>query len=127
MANKRERKENKVIGWLLESITPVLGRLIEFLFRTILFILPLGVYLTLIQYRSKVSKISNISVFTNDESVWQHVFPGFILVSISPETFKKHIRETRRSIQNSISDNKYLIEVIFMILVLVLMYVKGIK
>ena len=127
MANKREKKENKVIGWLLESTTPVLGRLIEFLFRTILFILPLGVYLTLIQYRSKVSKISNISVFTNDESVWQHIFPGFILVSISPETFKKHIRETKRSIQNSISDNKYLIEVIFMILVLVLMYVKGIK
>ena len=127
MANKREKKENKVIDWLLESITPVLGRLIEFLFRTILFILPLGIYLTLIQYRSKVSKISNISVFTNDESVWQHIFPGFILVSISPETFKKHIRETKRSIQNSISDNKYLIEVIFMILVLVLMYVKGIK
>ena len=127
MAAKDKQSKDKVTGWLLDSITPLIGRLIELLFRIILFILPLGLYLTLIQYRTKVSKVSNISVYTTDESVWQHIFPGFILVAINPESFKKHLQDTKRTIQNSISNNKYLIEVLFMIAVLVLMYVKGIK
>ena len=127
MAAKDKQNKDKVTRWLLDSITPLIGRFIELLFRIILFILPLGLYLTLIQYRTKVSKVSNISVYTTDESVWQHIFPGFILVAINPESFKKHLQDTKRTIQNSISNNKYLIEVLFMIAVLVLMYVKGIK
>ena len=127
MATKDKQNKDKVTRWLLDSITPLIGRFIELLFRIILFILPLGLYLTLIQYRTKVSKVSNISVYTTDESVWQHIFPGFILVAINPESFKKHLQDTKRTIQNSISNNKYLIEVLFMIAVLVLMYVKGIK
>ena len=124
---KNKQMKLTVLAWLKDETIPLLGKLVELLFRSMLLILPLGLFLLLIQYRSKASKISNISVYTNDETVWQHIFPGFILVSISPESFKKGILQRKRKVQDWIASNKYLIEVLFMISVLFLMYVKGIK
>ena len=81
----------------------------------------------LIQYRGKASKISNISVYTTNESVWQHVYPGFALIAINPESNKRNIQKIKRNIQNTIQDNKYLIEVLFMLTVVILLYMKGIR
>ena len=92
-----------VLNWFKDELIPFVGRIIELLFRIILFILPLGLFLLLIQYRGKASKISNISVFTEDNSVWQHIYPGFILVAIDPEITKRKIRRINKSIQDTIS------------------------
>ena len=80
-----------ILNWFKDELIPLIGKLIEILFRILLFILPLGVFLIIIQYRGKVSKVSNLSVYTNEESVWQHIYPGFALIAISPETNKKNI------------------------------------
>lgn len=112
-----------VLSWLRDASIVFIGRTVEILFRTILFILPLGVYLCLIQARNKASKVSNISVYTTDDSVWQHVFPGFILVAIDPNVFKKAIIKTKGSIQFWIQSNKYIIALIFMLLVIILMII----
>lgn len=99
----------QVLTWLRDSLIGLTGRIIELLFRIILCCLPLGVYLLLIQFRSKASKISNISVFTNDNSTWQHVFPGFILVAINPDLLKESYFKFRRNFQAWISDNRFLL------------------
>ena len=110
-----------VLTWLRDALIPFIGRFIELLFRIILFMLPLGIYLYLIQSRSKASKVSNLSVYTNDDSVWQHIFPGFILVSINPRSFRKSIADTKNNIQTWISTNKYILSFLFMAAIVLLM------
>ena len=72
-----------VLKWIGDSSIGILGRTIEVLFRCVLCILPLGIYMILLQRRSKASKVSSILTFTNERSIWQHVFPGFILKDTS--------------------------------------------
>lgn len=114
-----------VLNWFKDSIKIFLGRVIEFIFRVVLFLLPLGVYMFIIQQRTKVSSVSNLTVYTKDESVWQHVFPGFILVAIQPNQFKEYISVKKAKIQGWIKDNKYLLAMLFMALVIGLMVYFG--
>ena len=115
-----------VLTWLRDSSIKVVGRLIEFIFRAILFFLPLGVYLLLIQTREKVSATSSLSTFTTDNSRWQHVFPGFILVTINQQSLRKSMNNIKMTTQVWISSNKYIIEVIFMILVIAILIINGV-
>jgi hypothetical protein len=117
-----------VLTWLKESSINLIGRSIEFLFRTILCLLPLGIYLVLLQKRSKASTINTISVYTKEYSKWQHVFPGFILVAIEPDSLTNFLTRVNNNIQNWISKNKYYIAILFMatiVALMVLSYIRG--
>lgn len=114
-----------VLSWFSDFTKVLIGRLIEIIFRVILFLLPLGLYMFILQQRSKVSSVSNLTVYTKDESVWQHVFPGFILVAIQPNQFKEFIKVKKDSIQKWIKDNKYLLALLFMSLIVTLMIYLG--
>ena len=96
--------------------------MIEIIFRVILFCLPLGIYLLLIQSRSKASKISNISVYTEDYSVWQHIFPGFILVSVNPNSIKEWYLKKRLKVQIWVGDNRFLLFLLLFLIVFVLTF-----
>ena len=71
----------------------------------------------ILQGRSKVSSVSNLSAFTNDKSVWQHVFPGFMLVSVDQKQFRSRVVKVRDSIQSWIKENRSLLDALFMIAV----------
>lgn len=115
----------EVLNWFSEFSKQFLGKTIEIVFRILLLCLPLWVYLVLIQLRDKPSKISSISVYTKDESVWQHVFPGFLLVAIKPKAMQESWIETKRNVQMWVDKNKYILALVFMSLVVMLMIVKG--
>lgn len=114
-----------VLNWFKDFMKVFLGRIIELIFRVILFVLPLGVYMFIMQHRTKVSSVSNLTVYTKDESVWQHVFPGFILVAIQPNQFKEFIHAKKAKIQGWIKENKYLLAMLFMALIVGLMVYFG--
>lgn len=117
-----------VLKWIAESSVGLLGRTVELIFRTILCVLPLGVYMLLLQKRSKASKISNIMVYTNDRSIWQHVFPGFILVAIEPDEMKKFFTNLNNNFKAFVERNKYLLALLFMASIvglMLLMYLRG--
>lgn len=99
----------EVTKWITDTLAEFFKQLLERLFRIILFCLPLGVYLILIEFRNKVSSISNLSVFTEDNSVWQHVFPGFILVAVDPMLFKNEINKRHNDFQKWVERNKYIL------------------
>ena len=115
-----------VLTWLKDSSITLIGRTIEILFRIILFLLPLGVYLFLIQSREKASAVSSLATFTNDESRWQHIFPGFILVTIDHLSFKKGAAKVKANIQMWLSNNKYWLTALFMVIVIILLFVSGV-
>ena len=110
-----------VLKWLGDSSVALLGRLIELTFRIILCFLPLGVYMILLQKRQKASSINTISVYTNERSKFQHVFPGFILVAVEPNFLNATITKVRDNIQNWVQRNKYLLALAFMAIIIVLM------
>ena len=117
-----------VISWFKESLITFIGRLIEVLFRVILCLLPLGVYMLLLQKRKKTSTISTIRVYTKDDSRWQHVFPGFILVSIDPNSLDNFFTKINSDTQNWIMQHKYVLALLFMstiVFLMVLSYVRG--
>lgn len=117
-----------VLNWLKDSSKNLIGRSIELLFRFILCILPLGLYMILLQKRSKASKVSSLMTFTNDRSVWQHIFPGFILVAIEPDFLNNFLTNLNNSFKAWVERNKYALAILFMatiVSILVLMYIKG--
>ena len=114
-----------VLTWFKDFSIGIIGKLIEFTFRSILCFLPLGIYMLIIQGRTKASAISSISVYTNANSVWQHVFPGFILVAIDPKVLEKRATAIKKSVDEWVNLNKYLLALIFMILVVALMLFGG--
>ena len=111
----------EVTKWIIDFLTELFKQFLERFFRIVLFCLPLGVYLMLIEFRSKVSSMSNISIFTKDNSVWQHVFPGFILVAIDPMLFKNEINKKCIDFQRWIEKYKYILSVIFALFIIVFM------
>ena len=69
-----------------------------------------------------------IKIFTKDNSKFQHVFPGFILVAVEPEALNTFLTKVHNDIQNWISRNRYLLALAFMFIIVGLMllsYVKG--
>ena len=114
-----------VLKWLGSSSVVLLGRLIELTFRTILCFLPLGVYMLLLQKRKGASSATTISVYTNERSKFQHVFPGFILVAIEPGALDLMIGQVKEKVQNWISQNKYILAFSFALILVILMILKG--
>ena len=117
-----------ILNWIWERLVVVLGRSIEFLFRLILCVLPLGLYMLLLQERTKASSATSISVFTKENSRFQHVFPGFLLVSIDPDSLNRSISRVHSNIQEWVKRNKYILALLFMTIVvglMVLSYIRG--
>lgn len=117
-----------VLKWIGDSSIGILGRTIEVLFRCVLCILPLGIYMILLQRRSKASKVSSILTFTNERSIWQHVFPGFILVAIEPDELNKFLTKINNNFKVWVERNKYLLGLLFMssiVIIMILIYLKG--
>ena len=117
-----------VLKWLWDTIVPFLGRTIELIFRIMLCLLPLGVYMILLQKRSKASAVSSLSTYTNDRSRWQHIFPGFILISINPDDLTNYLNQKKGQFQTWVNTNKYILSFIFMFLIVALMvmsYIRG--
>lgn len=108
-----------VLNWFKNFLLQTSKQLLERLFRILLFCLPIGIYLTLLQFRNKPSSVSSLSAFTTEHSVWQHVFPGFALVAIDPVMFKTTLKKRNEMFQAWIQRNRYTLSFLFA-LVLVL-------
>ena len=113
------------LTWIRDELLPLFGKLIEIMFRCTLLVLPMGLFLLLIQTRSKASSIRTILDFTEDNSRWQHIFPGFIIVAIDPNIASNMYRRAKINVQSWINENKYLLSFLFMTLIVALMIIKG--
>lgn len=120
--------ELTVMRWLRDFLVPLIGKTVELLFRVLLCLLPLGVYMVILQKRVKASSTRTISVYTKENSKFQHVFPGFLLVSIDPDSLSSYLAKAHNNVQNWIQRNKYIIALLFMSAIvglMVLSYIRG--
>ena len=120
--------ELTVMRWLRDFLIPLIGKTVELLFRVLLCLLPLGVYMVILQKRVKASSTRTISVYTKENSKFQHVFPGFLLVSIDPDSLSSYLAKAHNNVQNWIQRNKYIIALLFMSAIvglMILSYIRG--
>ena len=120
--------ELTVMRWLRDFLVPLIGKTVELLFRVLLCLLPLGVYMVILQKRVKASSTRTISVYTKENSKFQHVFPGFLLVSIDPDSLSSYLAKVHNNVQNWIQRNKYIIALLFMSAIvglMILSYIRG--
>ena len=113
-------------NWFKEFLKGLFWQIAERALRIILFLTPIGFYLALLQFRSKASKVSSLSAFTNDKSVWQHVFPGFMLVAVDPDYFRKMIKKQHDSFQTWVQINRYSLCFLFAFLIVLFMVLREI-
>ena len=113
-AQENKKSDLTVSNWFKEYLLVFLSRVIEYSFRLLLFCLPLGIYMLILQLRSKASSVSNISVYTNDKSSWQFVFPNFILVAVNPNELKETFNKKKEELNKFIENNKYFLIILFL-------------
>ena len=117
-----------IVKELGKKLLVLLGKTIEFIFRCILCALPLGVYMLILQSRKKASSARVIAGYINDDSKWQYVFPGFMLISADSTSLTKFVTKVHKGVQNWIQENKYILALVFMCIVVGLMtlsYMRG--
>ena len=124
-----EARENKksdltVSNWFKDYLLVFLSRIIEYTFRAILFCLPLGVYMLLLQLRSKASSVSSISVYTNDKSAWQFVYPNYMLVSVNPKSLTENYKKKKAIFDGFVESNKYFIVIMFLAILMAILILK---
>lgn len=112
-----------ILAWIKEYIIRTLLSLGEFLARVVWLMLPLGVFMLLLQMRSKASGIRSISAFTNDSSEFQAIFPGYYLVSVNPNEMKEYMTKTKGSFQKWVQNNKYVLCFLLALCVVFLMLI----
>lgn len=86
-------------------------------------LLPVGIYMMLLQFREKVSKVSALSTFTEDDSTWQFIHPNFILVCKDPKEHKVAFKKFIKAVNNFYNNYKSLIILGSIFITLVLLYI----
>ena len=120
--------ELTVLKWVGDKLIPLLGKGVELCFRIVLSLLPLGVYMLLLQLRSKASSARSIITYVEDNSIFQHVFPGYMLVSVDPNSLQKYVTKLNSDFQLWVSNNKYTLSFLFMLVIvglMILSYIRG--
>lgn len=60
--------------------------------------LPVGLYVLLLQLRSKCSVISSLSAYAPPESTWQFIYPNTIIVTTTPKLLKTNINKLNKRV-----------------------------
>ena len=112
-----------ILTWIKEFTLRTLKLIGEFMARVIWLMLPLGVFMLLIQMRSKASGIRSISAFTNDNSEFQAIFPGYYLVSVNPNEMKEYMAKIKGNFQKWLQNNKYILCFLLALCIVLLMLI----
>jgi len=100
----------------------ILGTL-ELVLKGIYMLLPIGLYIALLQFRDKVSKASAIHTFTKDVSTFQFIHKNFILVCIDPSTVRIRNKNILKSIDKFFEKYKSVITLGTIFLLLLFVYI----
>jgi hypothetical protein len=69
-------------------ITSIFLAILEIILKALYMLIPVGVFMALIQFREQISKANAIGTFTSDDSTFQLIHPNFILVCVNPKKLK---------------------------------------
>ena len=79
--------------------------------------------MALLQFRDKVSKVSAIRAFTEDDSTFQYIHSNFILVCVNPNKVKVDIKKNIKRIDKFFEKYKSVIVLSTIFLMLLMTYV----
>jgi hypothetical protein len=109
-------KRFPMLDTLVQLVIILTVGLLEKLLIFLYCLLPIGVFMLLMSFRSKNHKATAIGTFTNERSEFQHIFPNYILVIVEPAILKKDIYNKLNSLNSFL--RKYAALLIFCLLIL---------
>ena len=82
-------------------------------------LLPIGLFMVLMSFRTKNHKTTALTAFTNENSEFQHIFPNFILVTVEPNFIKRQIQKKIQHI-NSFIQKYFLMFLVLLFLAVII-------
>ena len=114
-------KKFPMLNILLQLVIALTVGLLEKIFILLYCLLPIGLFMLLMSFRTKNHKATAISTFTNENSEFQHIFPNFMLVIVEPNMLKRSIIKRINGFNNFLQ--KYGILLFTTTLIAVIVYV----
>lgn len=85
----------------------LINRFFKFLFALIVWTLevvarfiwlatPIGIHMLLLQFRKNVDKLPALTGYFNEESTWQMIYDGAVLVNTNPGAVRRRLNNTKR-------------------------------
>ena len=116
-------KNFNVIRGTFYILSNIVLNILELILKGIYMLLPIGLYMALLQFRDKVSKVSAIHTFTRDDSTFQFIHKNFMLVCVDPSTVRIRNKNILKSVDKFFEKYKSLIVLGTIFLLLLFVYI----
>lgn len=90
----------------------------EYILRFIYLCMPIGIFMLAMSLRKKCNSITALDIFANDKAVFQHVYPGVLLVLLEPKAFLDSCKINMAKLEALISWHKYTIISLLLFLIM---------
>ena len=114
------------LGTIIKLILVIGLNLAQFLINSFLFLLPLGVYITLLQFTKRMISVTAISAYIK-EGEFMFIYPNTALVTTKPNLYKNNIKRVISAVDNFVAKNYRLLNLLFGIIVLFILALIGVS
>lgn len=101
------------LNLIISTLLNILNYVLAFLYMC----LPLWFFMVIMQLRDKNNKATAISTFVKDNSEFQYIFPGYILVAVDPTSLRKWHKNFMRIVYDYLNTNKWLLIISLLIII----------
>ena len=113
---------NNPLAFIIKHTLLIFIQLLKVTTNTLFFLMPVGVYILILQFAKKMNAISALEAFVDREKgEWMYIYPNTILVSADANLYKTQLNKLNRNVNKFIEKNRYTLFAIFCILLICLM------
>ena len=110
---------NNPLGFLLRVFCLFIIQVLKVAVNMLFFLLPVGVYVLIMQFTRKMSAMSSIETYVDpSKGEWMFIYPNTILVTTDANLYKKNIKKFNKELNKFIENNKNVLALLFDIIVL---------
>lgn len=121
---------NNPLGFLLRVLCLFIIQVLKVAVNMLFFLLPVGVYVLIMQFTRKMSAMSSIETYVDpSKGEWMFIYPNTILVTTDANLYKKNINKAIKNLNKFIETNKNVLASLFAIsvlFILILLVIRGI-
>ena len=101
------------------SVLSLIVFIAEYIFRFIYLCLPLWFFLLMVSLRDKCNAITALDIYANDKAVFQHIYPGVLIVLLDHKALVKNIQKSMTQMETFLYMHRYTIISLLLFLIIV--------
>lgn len=120
-------KKYPMLATLLQFVLAITIGLLEKVCVLLYCLLPIGLFMLIMSFRSKNHKTTALSTFTNENSEFQHIFPNYLMVVVEPKYLKRLVNKKINEINEFNNKYKWVYLVLIMLLLFLILTIMIVK